>query len=666
MKRKIHLQTQIIILLAILVIIPVIVISTISYINLNRVTNKNIDDTSKSNVTMLSNIVNSMDRTSRDSVDFIANDPNAKSMLVSVDSPKWFQGSLDSFIKSHTSVAGVYLGVKDKRMILSPKQELPAGFDPTARPWYTEAVAKNGETILTAPYEDAAVKGRYDVTYAKQVFSFDNTPVGVVGLDLTLGSLSDEVDKVKIGKSGYAIVIDTTGTIIASGNKNMIGKSSKDTAWLTQVTRIKENKVSLVNINGTSYYAYRQLNKSTGWQIATIISSAELYSESDSVRNIMGIVAILSLLISLLIGLLYARMLSRPIASLVKSLKKLQDGDFTEKVLFDNQITIEISNISKSINGMIANMAHILKNVVDSAKEVKDSAKLLVQVTEQSSQAGEEVSKAIQEIASGATNQAQNLDNGVRIVTELGDKVNISVVDSGNMTKSSARVKSTTKEGVIVIDSLINNFRETSVANEKVAQEVEILAQNSIKISSITDTIKAITDQTNLLALNASIEAARAGDAGRGFAVVADEVRKLAEQSAQSASEIYTVVSEINISVDSVLKKLSSSKELNKKTEESVSYTKQSFNNINEALISLEDSVINVSSSLDSISKNKNDVIEMINDVSSISTDTAASSEEVSASSEEQSAALQEIADLSERLKVLADNLETSVNKFNI
>lgn len=33
-----------------------------------------------------------------------------------------------------------------------------------------------------------------------------------------------------------------------------------------------------------------------------------------------------------------------------------------------------------------------------------------------------------------------------------------------------------------------------------VAAEVEILAKNSIKISSITDTITAITYQTNLLA----------------------------------------------------------------------------------------------------------------------------------------------------------------------
>ena len=70
------------------------------------------------------------------------------------------------------------------------------------------------------------------------------------------------------------------------------------------------------------------------------------------------------------------------------------------------------------------------------------------------------------------------------------------------------------------------------------------ISASSKKVAEITGLIDGISFQTNILALNAAIEAARAGSHGRGFSVVAAEVRSLAHRSAQSASDIKSLIDE--------------------------------------------------------------------------------------------------------------------------
>ncbi|PMR75388.1 methyl-accepting chemotaxis protein [Billgrantia endophytica] len=89
------------------------------------------------------------------------------------------------------------------------------------------------------------------------------------------------------------------------------------------------------------------------------------------------------------------------------------------------------------------------------------------------------------------------------------------------------------------------NSDEVTRASEVMRQlsaAMHALAEQARDMSSMVGTIDGIAFQTNILALNASVEAARAGEHGRGFAVVAGEVRKLAQQSADAAHRVQTMI----------------------------------------------------------------------------------------------------------------------------
>jgi methyl-accepting chemotaxis protein len=79
----------------------------------------------------------------------------------------------------------------------------------------------------------------------------------------------------------------------------------------------------------------------------------------------------------------------------------------------------------------------------------------------------------------------------------------------------------------------------------QIAGTIAALSERAAAINDIASTVALLAERSNLLALNAAIEAARAGSQGRGFAVVAQEMRSLSDGSNRSASQVKSIIGEI-------------------------------------------------------------------------------------------------------------------------
>ena len=659
-------KKEIIQLLIFTSIIPIIVIFIANFYSLNKNINEFTDSAIKSSINLVNEELVNIHLNSDRDVEYLSLDANAKGIKENKNNEAvWFEKTLQNYTKVNDDVVSAYIGSENGKFLLSPYEDMGSDYDPRNREWYKKAVNNPSEVIMSEPYEDAVNK-RIVVTYSRAVFNDIGELQGVIAIDKNLEKLYEIVRNIDLGEGAFTTIFSKDGTIIANNDSSLIGKNAKDIPWIEKVLNIENNTSKYLKLDGITYLSYRSIESESGLNIAAFIPVSELIKTyvEDLILSIIVFISIL--ILGIISSKIYTGKLTKPIRQVVDVLNKIKNGDFTEKVESKIYYNEEIDSMINGLNTLIEDMGVLLSGVKEASEKVNCGSETLFGIISESSNVGEEVAKSVQQIAEGATNQAAQLDEGVRVVGELEDEVNKSIESSDRMLNTSKEVKISSTEGIVAIENLSEIYEKNKEASENMALKVDMLSNKSEEIGIIIDAIKSITEQTNLLALNASIEAARAGEVGRGFAVVAEEVRKLAEESAKSATEINSVIGEIKGNIKEIYEDTVTTRKLNDDTQASLLKTKEKFGVIDNNINELEENIKEVTYSLDKITQSKDTVVYKISEVAAVSQETAAITEEVSAASEEQSSGLQEMAGEAETLKDYSEILNNLIKKFKM
>ncbi len=496
--------------------------------------------------------------------------------------PAEAQAVIDRFARfgaTHPAAAILSIGLEDGTYAKWPDDPQLSKYDPRTRPWYKAAMASPGKTVRTPAYyydkDDVALVG------TARALLDNGKAKGVFVVSVSLKNLTELVKSIKLGESGYVMLIEDGVVLVDPRDAAHSFKPLKDLgAAYAQLADTPQGSTE-VEIDGVRYMANVWTSPSLGWRYIGLIEQREVMAEATRMTYLTAIIVGVLVLIFGLIAAAFSKVIVKPIGQVSTGLQSIAEGEGDLRHELQVQGKDETAELAGWFNKFLAAIRQLIQHIGAASANLQNASKVNSEVAHNMNEAAGRQREAV-ELVSTAFNE----------MVATANEVARSCSGAAESAENGHRRVAEGKQQIEVTTDNVNRLGRRLTESSQAMIELEA---GSRSINQILGTIRAIAEQTNLLALNAAIEAARAGDQGRGFAVVADEVRALAKRTSDSTGEIEQLLGTLENKTQEVTQKMGSCLDLSRDSVSSIESARDSFEGIQLSVNEIRDQNLQIS-----------------------------------------------------------------------
>lgn len=290
--------------------------------------------------------------------------------------------------KNNNILHNIYLGTNTGLSYrYSKSNAYNPSYDPRERGWYKSAMENKGHSVWVDTYVD--VYGRICVTNAQTFNDEKGHPRGVVATDILLKSMQDDILSMKIGKTGYAFLLDNKGKIIAHPK---YGEDLDTTPlehgtgdYLQAIKDIVQNSEGLTTAHIDDKLCYIAYSKfpTTKWSLAVVVEVDEIIKPAEDTKKQIDnytseaqtyitqtlsnvlirlvITLAVSAMVILVLSYLISKTITNPIKLLLAKVVKIGEGDLDTQI--DDRGKDEIAELATAFNKMTIDLKTYIANI---------------------------------------------------------------------------------------------------------------------------------------------------------------------------------------------------------------------------------------------------------------------------------------------------------------